>query len=199
MEKKGVRYSSTQSIGCLINRLITRRLIRSRKPTRRISKSSTQRDLFFIFNRFLGVRDRDPRNPSWQRPSSTPVVSRRFEQHTGDRVIWLVSTPILKYNTLEMAKGLPPLFPFYHPYERTYDDCAAKFSSTIRNQGLHALRASLERRRGRLDESRENLEYFKCLAVPRDPRSFLMNGCGKGKEETPKREPFLCESNKVYE
>ncbi|GFY60766.1 hypothetical protein TNIN_220111 [Trichonephila inaurata madagascariensis] len=58
MEKKGVRYSSTQSIGSLINRFITRRLIRSRKHTRRISKSSAQRDLFFIFNVFLGGRDR---------------------------------------------------------------------------------------------------------------------------------------------
>ncbi|GFY60767.1 hypothetical protein TNIN_220121 [Trichonephila inaurata madagascariensis] len=39
------------------------------------------------------------------------------------------------------------------------DDCAAKFSSTIRNQGHYALRASLERRRGRLDESRENVIF----------------------------------------
>ncbi|GFT77698.1 hypothetical protein TNCV_4245651 [Trichonephila clavipes] len=41
----------------------------------------------------------------------TPVVSRRFEHHTGDRMISLVSTPILRENTLGVAKGLPPLIP----------------------------------------------------------------------------------------
>ncbi|GFX61189.1 NEDD4-binding protein 2 [Trichonephila clavipes] len=45
------------------------------------------------------VRSR-PRNSLWLRASSTPVISRNFEHHTGDSRIWLGSTPILK-NTLE--------------------------------------------------------------------------------------------------
>ncbi|GFW12057.1 uncharacterized protein TNCV_4531221 [Trichonephila clavipes] len=46
--------------------------------------------------------------------SYTPVVIRSFEHHAGDTVIWLVSTPILRENTLEgrhcpsISLPLPP-------------------------------------------------------------------------------------------
>ncbi|GFU14633.1 cytochrome P450 2J5 [Trichonephila clavipes] len=51
--------------------------------------------------------------------SCTPVVSRSFEHDTGDSTIWLGSTPILRENTLEVVRGLPPLFPCHQPHERT--------------------------------------------------------------------------------
>ncbi|GFV13912.1 hypothetical protein TNCV_523891 [Trichonephila clavipes] len=56
--------------------------------------------------------ERGPRNSSWQR------ASRSFEHYTGDSTIWLDSTPILRENTLEMVRGLPPLFAFHYPQER---------------------------------------------------------------------------------
>ncbi|GFW04370.1 hypothetical protein TNCV_877421 [Trichonephila clavipes] len=36
----------------------------------------------------------------------TPVVIRSFEHHTCDRMIWLGFTPILRENTLGVARGL---------------------------------------------------------------------------------------------
>ncbi|GFX46787.1 hypothetical protein TNCV_4039351 [Trichonephila clavipes] len=48
-----------------------------------------------------------------------PVVSRSFESHASNNTIWLGSTPILWDNTLGGVRGLPPLFPFYQPHERT--------------------------------------------------------------------------------
>ncbi|GFY24133.1 hypothetical protein TNCV_1011861 [Trichonephila clavipes] len=39
------------------------------------------------------------------------------EHHTGDSTIWLSSTPILRENTLDLAR----MFTTYHqPYERTW-------------------------------------------------------------------------------
>ncbi|GFV14025.1 uncharacterized protein TNCV_525021 [Trichonephila clavipes] len=54
----------------------------------------------------------------------TPLVIRSFEHHAGDSTIWLDSTPILNYpqNTLEVVKGLPPLFPFHQPHEKKWID-----------------------------------------------------------------------------
>ncbi|GFW96606.1 hypothetical protein TNCV_2846631 [Trichonephila clavipes] len=65
------------------------------------------------------MSDRGPRNSSRQRAGCTPVVSRRFQHHTGDSTIRLGSTPILRENTLEVVRDLPPLFPFDQPHERT--------------------------------------------------------------------------------
>ncbi|GFT38208.1 hypothetical protein TNCV_427881 [Trichonephila clavipes] len=44
---------------------------------------------------------------------------RHFEHHTGDSVTWLDSTPILWKNILGVIRGLPPLFPFHQPHEKT--------------------------------------------------------------------------------
>ncbi|GFX97221.1 hypothetical protein TNCV_557111 [Trichonephila clavipes] len=63
----------------------------------------------------LTSSDRSPQNSSWQGARCTPVVNRSFEHHTGDSTIWLVSTPILRENTL----GLPPLIPCRQPHVRT--------------------------------------------------------------------------------
>ncbi|GFV73108.1 hypothetical protein TNCV_3665251 [Trichonephila clavipes] len=52
---------------------------------------------------------------------STPVVSRSYEHHVGDRAIWLVSTSILWENTLEMVRGFSHIFPFCQPLKRTCD------------------------------------------------------------------------------
>ncbi|GFW23101.1 hypothetical protein TNCV_3802021 [Trichonephila clavipes] len=47
-----------------------------------------------------------------------PVVSLSFKHHAGDCTIWLVSTLILRENTLGLVRGFPPLFPFHKPHER---------------------------------------------------------------------------------
>ncbi|GFU42925.1 b-cell receptor CD22 [Trichonephila clavipes] len=77
------------------------------------------------------LSDRGPRNSWQQRAKCTPVVSRCFEQHTGDSTSWLGSTPILKGNLLEVDKGLPPLFPFHQPHERTCGSTANKPECTV--------------------------------------------------------------------
>ncbi|GFY35233.1 uncharacterized protein TNCV_5046071 [Trichonephila clavipes] len=47
-----------------------------------------------------------------------PVVSRSFEHHTGDRTVWLISTPILREDTWGWSGA--SLFSFSQPHERTY-------------------------------------------------------------------------------
>ncbi|GFX73628.1 uncharacterized protein TNCV_1263971 [Trichonephila clavipes] len=47
------------------------------------------------------MSDRGLRNSSWQGARCTPVVSCSFEHHTSVSTIWLVSTPILRENTIE--------------------------------------------------------------------------------------------------
>ncbi|GFV48425.1 hypothetical protein TNCV_3026951 [Trichonephila clavipes] len=66
--------------------------------------------------------DQGQRYLSRQRSTFTPVVCRSFENHTGDSVIGLDSTPILK-NTLRVDRGLPSFCPFHQPHERT---CVSK-------------------------------------------------------------------------
>ncbi|GFU85058.1 hypothetical protein TNCV_1553211 [Trichonephila clavipes] len=41
----------------------------------------------------------------------TPVLNRSFEHHTGDRTLYLGSTPILRENTLEEGQGPPNSHP----------------------------------------------------------------------------------------
>ncbi|GFY30242.1 uncharacterized protein TNCV_3091491 [Trichonephila clavipes] len=41
----------------------------------------------------------------------TPVVSRSFENHAGERTFWLGSTPVLGKNTLEGSQGSPTSIP----------------------------------------------------------------------------------------
>ncbi|GFV56289.1 hypothetical protein TNCV_106451 [Trichonephila clavipes] len=65
------------------------------------------------------MSDQGPRNSSWQRAKCTPVVHRSFEHHSDDSTFWLGSTPNLRENTLRLIRGLPPLFPFHQPHERT--------------------------------------------------------------------------------
>ncbi|GFX79104.1 hypothetical protein TNCV_3913891 [Trichonephila clavipes] len=65
------------------------------------------------------VSDRGLRNSSWQGASCMPVVSRSFEHHTGDSTVFLVSTLILRENTLGVVRGIPPIFPFHQPQEGT--------------------------------------------------------------------------------
>ncbi|GFX82881.1 hypothetical protein TNCV_2958371 [Trichonephila clavipes] len=56
--------------------------------------------------------DRDPRNSSWPRKFiMMPVVSRNFEHHTGDSMIWLVSTPILREDIWGWSGASHPLPP----------------------------------------------------------------------------------------
>ncbi|GFW98695.1 hypothetical protein TNCV_2758731 [Trichonephila clavipes] len=49
----------------------------------------------------------------------TPVVSRSLKYHAVDRTLWIASIPILRENTLGEVRGLPPLFSFRQPHERT--------------------------------------------------------------------------------
>ncbi|GFU86262.1 uncharacterized protein TNCV_369181 [Trichonephila clavipes] len=53
-----------------------------------------------------------------------PVISSSIEHQSGDNTICLGFTPILRENTLGVVRGLPPLFPFYQPHERTCDSTA---------------------------------------------------------------------------
>ncbi|GFV22619.1 hypothetical protein TNCV_2078101 [Trichonephila clavipes] len=45
----------------------------------------------------------------------TPIVSRSFEHHTGDKTILLGFTAILREIILEVVRSLPPLFLFHQP------------------------------------------------------------------------------------
>ncbi|GFT33696.1 hypothetical protein TNCV_4382241 [Trichonephila clavipes] len=65
------------------------------------------------------MSDQGSRNSSRQRSRCKPVVSCSFEHHAGDRTFWLGSKPVLRENTLGVVRGLPPLFPFCQPHERT--------------------------------------------------------------------------------
>ncbi|GFV48103.1 hypothetical protein TNCV_3027861 [Trichonephila clavipes] len=58
----------------------------------------------------LTMSDRGPRNSSWQRATCTHVVIRSFEHHPGDSLFWLCPTPILRENTLWMARGASHLY-----------------------------------------------------------------------------------------
>ncbi|GFV93130.1 hypothetical protein TNCV_2552211 [Trichonephila clavipes] len=49
-----------------------------------------------------------------------PVVSLCFEHHASESTTFLGSTPILRENTLESVRGLPSIFPFHQPHERTW-------------------------------------------------------------------------------
>ncbi|GFX21105.1 hypothetical protein TNCV_4366851 [Trichonephila clavipes] len=55
-------------------------------------------------------------------------VSCSFEHHTGDCVIWLDSTPILRENILEVVKA------FHQPHKRTCGWTAPGCKGTIRLQ-----------------------------------------------------------------
>ncbi|GFT17614.1 hypothetical protein TNCV_2587281 [Trichonephila clavipes] len=69
---------------------------------------------------YLTVSNLVLRNSSCQRARCRPVVSRRIEQHTGDSTIWLGFIPILRESTLEVVRGISPLFPFHRLHERTW-------------------------------------------------------------------------------
>ncbi|GFW66039.1 hypothetical protein TNCV_588651 [Trichonephila clavipes] len=60
------------------------------------------------------VSDLGPRNSSRQRA----YACRSFEHHVSDYHLARL-TPILWENYLEVVRGLPPLFPFHQPHERT--------------------------------------------------------------------------------
>ncbi|GFS75657.1 hypothetical protein TNCV_3424201 [Trichonephila clavipes] len=51
----------------------------------------------------------------------TPIVTHSFEHHTGERTIWIGSTPYFGEEHVRGVHGLPPLFHFHHPHERTCD------------------------------------------------------------------------------
>ncbi|GFX52179.1 hypothetical protein TNCV_548381 [Trichonephila clavipes] len=74
----------------------------------------------------LTKSDRDPRNSSWLRDKSMLVVNHSIEHHTSKSTIWFGFTPILKENTLERVRNLPPLFPVHKPRERTYGSLAIR-------------------------------------------------------------------------
>ncbi|GFU06034.1 hypothetical protein TNCV_3395521 [Trichonephila clavipes] len=58
----------------------------------------------------------------------TLAVIFSFEHNAGGSTIWLGSTPILRENTLGVAKSLPPLWPFHQPHERTCGSTAIRVS-----------------------------------------------------------------------
>ncbi|GFS67565.1 hypothetical protein TNCV_4362821 [Trichonephila clavipes] len=53
------------------------------------------------------------------------VVSRSLEYHVYDSMFWVVSTPILRENTLGVVRDVSPLFLFHQPHERTYGSTTA--------------------------------------------------------------------------
>ncbi|GFU80393.1 hypothetical protein TNCV_3521651 [Trichonephila clavipes] len=55
------------------------------------------------------ISDRGQRNSLRRRATCPPVMSRRFEHQTSYRMFWLGSFPVLRENTLEVVRGLPPL------------------------------------------------------------------------------------------
>ncbi|GFW28415.1 hypothetical protein TNCV_4640801 [Trichonephila clavipes] len=52
-----------------------------------------------------------------QETDCTSVLSRSLENHTDKPSIFLVSTPILRKNSLGVVRGLLPLFLFPQPHE----------------------------------------------------------------------------------
>ncbi|GFW52852.1 hypothetical protein TNCV_2394311 [Trichonephila clavipes] len=48
-----------------------------------------------------------------------PVVSRSLEHYAGNSTFWFGFIPVLRENTLGAFRGLPPLFPFHQPHEKT--------------------------------------------------------------------------------
>ncbi|GFY11977.1 DUF1758 domain-containing protein [Trichonephila clavipes] len=63
-----------------------------------------------------------------------PFAGPSFEHSTGDSAIWLGSASILRENTLEVIRDLPPHFPFHQPNER----CISKELSAISDLSLNA-------------------------------------------------------------
>ncbi|GFX56053.1 hypothetical protein TNCV_1953731 [Trichonephila clavipes] len=57
-----------------------------------------------------------------------------FRHHTGDSRFWLSSIPILRENTL--SQGLPLLFLFHQPHERTCSS-AAIMSTSMTQRALY--------------------------------------------------------------
>ncbi|GFV58873.1 uncharacterized protein TNCV_4132351 [Trichonephila clavipes] len=55
--------------------------------------------------------DYGSRNSSWQRTTYTPIVNRSFVHYPCDSTIWLVSTPVLRENTLGRDQGSPNYLP----------------------------------------------------------------------------------------
>ncbi|GFW44748.1 hypothetical protein TNCV_4482931 [Trichonephila clavipes] len=73
---------------------------------------------------YLTLSDRGSRNASRKRARCTPFISRSFKRYPGVNMFWLESTPILRENTVEVVRGLQPLFTLHQPQGRSFGSTA---------------------------------------------------------------------------
>ncbi|GFW44900.1 hypothetical protein TNCV_4512141 [Trichonephila clavipes] len=65
------------------------------------------------------MSDRGTQNSSSERARCMPLVIRSFQHHAGDSTLRLSSSTILREKVSRMVRGLPSIFSFHQPHERT--------------------------------------------------------------------------------